>query len=473
MLKIAEERARLYRLVSGRLSVDRCDAAAQGGTMMLAMNRRNALILGVAATASACASARGAGFANTSEDAAFSDAALREILGRLDEGPGLAAGGPGELAIAAHLEERFAAFGYGIEKQEVMAPAFDARETAVHLGAATINVVAQAIPTLTGPQGVTAPLRLWRDASDTTAVANAIAVIPLPHARHSRLGSSLIMPRLNAAIAGGARAAVLVTFGPSGETIILNADFNRPAAQIPVAVIGPREGAPLLVAAEKGEEARLVIDGRVYRRPTPNLIGRIAGRGPMLVVSTPRTGWLKCVAERGPGVASFLALAEWAAAALPRNDLFFVATTAHEYDNGGSLAFINGPAPKPEDVALWVHLGAGFASRDYHEAADGSLRPLPGVDSQRYLMGSDETTAVLARLFAGQPGLERAYPSSGGAAGELMEILNHGYAPAFGMFAGNRYHHTTLDRADNVHPAAMRSAAIATRDAIREMLLRS
>jgi hypothetical protein len=387
----------------------------------------------------------------------------------LDRGGDLVTGGAAELALADHVDTTLRAAGFETFRQPVEAPGFAVRQALVEIAGGSVPVAPQAVVAPTGPAGVAAPLSLWRHADDSAAARGAIAVVMLPFARHSRLGAPVIRQRLDAAVAAGAAAVVLVTDGPTGETLWLNSD-GKPPAPVPVAVVGPKPGAPLIEAAVAGAAGRLVIDGDAFTARSANVWGRIGGRGPALVVSTPRTGWTRCVAERGPGLATFLALARWAPAALPANDLVFLTTTAHEYDNAGGLRFLEELAPPPASTALWTHLGAGFAARDFHELGGWQLRPLPGVDSQRYLVGTDGTLPVLRAAFAGEPGLENAYSSSAGSAGELQEILGHGYSPCFGMYGAHRFHHAVPDRLDKADPAHVRRAALAVRRSIVELL---
>jgi hypothetical protein len=376
-------------------------------------------------------------------------------------------GSAGDFALATEAQARLAALGFSLERQSIRVPVFEADASFLETPGGVVDVFAQRRVVSTGPDGLRAPLRLWRDEADTEGIAGAIALVELPHARHSQLIASPIRTRLEAALAGRPAAIVLITHGPTGETLILNAPFAAPFAETPIVVLGPAPGQPALAAARRGETGRLTVHGRAGEADSFNIIAKRPGRGPLLVVSTPRTGWTPAVAERGPGFATFLALAQWAVSALPDASLLFLCTTAHEYDNEGGLRFINSDlAPKPADVALWVHLGAGFAGRAHHELGGWTLAPLPSVDEQRFLVGSEELVATLRAAFAGQPGLGVAYPAQVGAAGELGEILAHGYAPAFGLFGAHLRHHAMSDRIGMTDPRWVRQAALAVRDVI-------
>lgn len=451
--------------------------------MAQSINRRDALLLGAAGlSASGCAATQSAVSSAAAPPSAalapfdpFVGPEIEEILRRLDAGPGLASGGPGDLELAAHVGGKLGAAGFAVERQPIAAPAFELRKAAVIHGAGSTEITPQAVVVQTPAEGVAAPLRLWRDETDAAAVKGAIAVVILPFARHSRIGAAAIKSRLDGVVAAGAVAVVLVTDGPTGETILLNTEPARPPARVPVAVVGPARAGALIAQARAGAAGRFVVDGTNTTRDTLNVIGRLTGRAPgssdgVVVVSTPRTGWLRCVAERGPGLAIFLTLARWAPRAFPKRDLVFVAAGAHEYENAGSGAFLASNAPDPAKTALWVHLGAGFAARDFHEAGGYELRPLPSVDPQRYLVGSDACLAVLRRAFAGQPGLEAAYSPAAGSAGELTGILARGYPRAFGMYASHRFHHTSGDRLDKTDPEFIRTVGRSVARAMAEIL---
>jgi hypothetical protein len=433
------------------------------------ITRRRALT-GLAGGGAALAASGCAGMGVTAgEDGPFSEAALGETLRFLDEGDALRSGLGGDRRLAAFVANRLAQFGYTVERQSVIAQGFAARRMQVGWSGGVVEVEAQHIVTPTGPDGVEGPLKLWRPGAETPGASGALAVILLEKARHSRLGSPNIMGPLRRAIEGGARGVILVTDGPTGDTILLNADPSGPAASVPVAVVGPKPGAGLVAAAERGETGRLVLDGEVTARGTSNVFGRITGRGPLVVISTPRTGWTRCVAERGPGLSTFLAMAEWAPQGLAGHDLLFLTNGAHEYDNQGAHEFLAQHAPRPDATALWVHLGAGFAARQFREVAPYVMEPTAAADPQRFLVGTEDLMPVLTTAFAGLDGLAPR-PAAQGAAGELGEILAKGYRPCFGMYGSHAWHHVDGDRIAMTGPELVRPVALAVRAAVRRTL---
>ena len=130
-----------------------------------------------------------------------------------------ASGGPGDNACGAWLEETLRGWGYVCRRQPFDVPCFEARQATLSSGPAQATVIPQAIVAPTGPQGLTAPLRL---ASDRGDLSGAIAIVVLPYARWAALAQPPVAQALNQAFSRGAAAAVLVTTGPTGEAIALN-----------------------------------------------------------------------------------------------------------------------------------------------------------------------------------------------------------------------------------------------------------
>jgi hypothetical protein len=432
-------------------------------------SRRHVVI--AAAAAATCGSPRaGAGENRRDAPAApdpFDRARLAEHLRMLDSAADLRSGSPGDLALAAALAQHLERAGFSLSRQVLQTPHFKVGASRLQSDRESVDVVPQEIVTSTGPKGVEGRLRVFSPGDDPRQLRGTIALVMLPHGRHSQLTAPAVSIPLDAALSGDPVAVVLITNGPTGETIMLNAPLRRPYAAKPIAVLGPKPGAGLLASARDGKRARLVIDGAAGVRETVNILARIDRGGPLLVVSTPRTAWTPAVAERGPGIAAFLSLADWAPTALPRTSLLFVNTGAHEFDNAGGLHFLTSDqAPDQREVALWVHLGAGFAARAHHDLGGGRLLPLSSPDPQRFLLGTEDLLPALRDGFRGQPGLEDPYPVSAGAAGELAEIAAAGYRPVFGLFGAHLRHHTMNDRLAMTDPGWLREAVLAVRGVI-------
>jgi len=432
------------------------------------LTRRAAILAGAGAAAlTGCGRLEG-----QSEAAPIDASEIEDALRFLDTGPALLSGGPGDRRAANLIREALRAAGYSLVEQDVTAPVFESRRCSITIDGAETALGIQPHMRTTEAQGITAALQLWRDSSDTDLLAGKIAVLILPAARHSQLLSPLIRNRIHAALEGGPAGIILITDGPTGETIYLNAPAQADdmPSPVPIAVLGPKPGAGVIEAAKQGRTAVMVIDGTLSATATPNIAGRLERSSNWIVVSTPRTGWTRAVAERGPGFAVFLSLLKRLPAEFPGHSILMLSTTAHEYDNLGSHAALEDLAPPRQDIALWLHLGAGFAARDFHEIGRHLLAPLSSADPQRFLLGSDALLPALRTAFAGLPGLEQAYPISAGAAGELAEIAQRGFEPVFGMFGAHRFHHAEADRYDKTDPALVAAVGQAALGALRAIL---
>ena len=171
------------------------------------------------------------------------------------------------------------------------------------------------------------------------------------------------------------------------------------------------------------------------------------------MISTPQSGWFTCAAERGPGIALFLALAKWAKEQDRR--FLFVSTSGHELDGIGMRAFLaSKAAPKVDDVACWVHLGAGIATWNFDELT-GEIKDPKEVNPRRYLMTNAAMEPLLTPVFADLPGLK---PNTELKLGETKIILEAGYA-GFGFAGRNLYHHTALDKPEMTGPTILEPVA--------------
>jgi hypothetical protein len=355
-----------------------------------------------------------------------------------------ASGGPGDTAAGEWIEGELRAAGFDVVRQPFQAPYFDATTAILASGTAVSEVIPQAIVV---PGTVTGPLVSVGTPCATQDLDGAVALVELPYQRWSTATAKPVRDTVAAALAAGATGAVIVTSGPTGEALALNAPADRPLFGRPAAILAPNDAKPFRLAAQTRAPATLTLAGRGGMRPAFNLAGKIErGAGSWVVVSTPRSGWFTCAGERGPGIAVWLSLARWAVKGLPAHNLLFTCNSGHEYENLGSAHLIQEIAPRPAETALWLHLGANVAARDWHDFGS-RLEPLPSADPQRILVVSPGLLHAARSAFAGLPGLEAPYPSTEGGAGELSNILAAGYPRVAGIFGAHRYHHAKTDDA--------------------------
>jgi hypothetical protein len=357
-------------------------------------------------------------------------------------------GGPGDTATARWVSGRLRKSGYRIQESVFDAPFFVKRAARLSTGSTSVPVVPQAPVVPTTARGVTGRLALVdAEAADVGDVAERIALVVAPFARHAALFADRGIGKTVVDAAGrGAAAILIVTTGPTREAVALNAP-EQPFVPVPTAVLAPKLAEPFVAAARSGALATLVLDGESTHRHSLNVLGRINRGDRWLGISTPRSGWYGCVAERGTGTAVFLELADWAVQRFPDLSVFVMNTGGHEYFFAGShRAIVQGP-PAASTV-VWAHIGATLAARDAEER-DGRWVMLDRADPQRSLMASAAVRDAATRAFAGLSGLEQAGEIRS-QAGELSTFTDRGYTKAFAVIGQHRWFHTVGDTLDCV-----------------------
>ncbi len=384
---------------------------------------------------------------------------------------GKQAGGAGDNDCGAWLAAELDGAGFAVERQAVSVPFFAPERCELLCAEGRAPVWPQPIVRPTPAGGIAARIvRVDADGHAAASLAGAIALVDLPSGRWSSALSPRIGAPIEAAFAAGARAAVAITNGPTGKVIALNADGRAPMFAGPVALLAPTDAPPFLAAASRGEQAALHVAGQSGRRPAFNLIGRIDRGAPRwLIVSTPRSGWFTCAGERGGGIAAWLDLARWLPGAAPGFNLAFICNSGHEYEYLGAEEMLREIAPRPAETAFWLHLGANVAARDWHEAV-GEMWPLPGTDSQRYLVASPSLLPAARREFAGLAGLEAPYASDVLSAGELTNVIAAGYPLVAGVFGIHRFHHVAADDERCVDAGEVARATAAFRRLVAHVL---
>lgn len=411
--------------------------------MQQRLNRREAIALGLALPIVGSAAA-------ATRDERALPALIEDVRHYSALGPHRT-GSAGNNAALAWIESRLARAGFTVDRQPVAYPDHDVRAAFIGIGQTIIPGIAQHPAGPTGADGLHRPLVLADDQAGTVDVKGRIAVIRLPYARHSSILEARTARPLRAAIDAGAAGLILVTRGPTAEALALNAPLDHPIAGVPSLVVAPRDADPLIAAAARGDGARLVVDAAPSVASSANLVAHRPGQGRSIVVSTPLSGWFACAGERGSGVAVFLRLAAVLATHYPTADLRFAGFVGHEREYVGGDLFVTDRAPPPDDVRLWVHIGAGFAARDWHEVSDRQLMPLPSVDPQRYLLSPEAWIDALRPIVRGLPGFESPYPATvENSAGEARHILERGYAPMVTTIGAHRFHHARQDDAEKV-----------------------
>jgi hypothetical protein len=349
---------------------------------------------------------------------------------------------PGDQATTGWLRSRLASMGYACELHDFGFELFEPQKT--HLKSPDGRLIPllpawQPVPTRDG--GLSGVLSLGTGEAHEPGGISLVAIPYMPAGSFHAKGQ---MEPITAAIAAGAGAVIAITEGPTGEVIAMNAspDLRWP---VPVVLTAPKEGEALRRLALQRATVRLVSEGRSEPSARAhNLIARKPGSGRRLVISTPKSGWFACAGERGSGIAVALALASWAVSRLAA-PVTFISTSGHEFEGLGGKLLLKDHAPAPDDVALWVHIGANVACNAV-SFGDGPPKRLDGPSQQRGIQATEALIPLLKQAFAGQVGYEKPIQADPARAiGEAAVFLEAGYAPLIGLVGAHPLHHTPMD----------------------------
>ena len=349
------------------------------------------------------------------------------------------------------MTDHLQANGFSVTHKQFSVRQYFPEETRLQVGNLEIEAEPQ-WPVIPLSGLLEAPLVAWREEGNNLALDGAIALVIFPYLPRSRISLPEYKQAIDGARLAGAKAIVAVTEGPSGEIIYMNADLPMEEIGIPIVLVGGKDKEKLEAAAMQGETARLVLSGRVEESAKgSNTLGKRERAGKWVIVSTPQSGWTHAAGERGPGIALWRALVKWAAEDDGDTSYLFLSNSGHEIGNKGmEEAFDDhGFMPPPEQVKLWVHLGAGIATYDGEQMPDG-LALTNKANRSRYLVTSLKTWPDAVRNFAGIPGLFPIPIIDGLLAGETEVIHARGYTPLMGFFGNNTFHHVRDDRADTI-----------------------
>ena len=209
------------------------------------------------------------------------------------------------------------------------------------------------------------------------------------------------------------------------------------------------------LTAAAGHTARLTAHVTRKTATGSNVYCRVPGRDPALapltVVTPESAGWV-CTAERGGGIAAWLALLRHFAANRPARDVVFIATSGHELGHLGLEHFLATKYAPPSHG--WIHLGANFAAVDSRIRLQASDREL--MASAEGSLSAHGVTVSTTTPLGERPG------------GEARNVYDLGERYVSLLGSNRWFHHpddrwpTTvdLDRTERVARAVL---AIATR----------
>ena len=374
-------------------------------------------------------------------------------------------GSRGAEAAMAWIEHELASAGYQVNSQTLTMPRqYELDHAHLRIGDAAL----EAFPHWWLPED-RATFALSAQLGNDADAAGKLIWVALPHDRSAYLNDSH-RTAIHQAARRNPVAIVLTIDNPANDIFTYNANQDDAPWPVPVIVVAARHKPLLAKALNDGTVISVDIAGR-YRRDVPgrNLIGRLdRGASQTIVISTPVTSWFNSTGERGPGIASFLALARHAAGRQCDTNLVFVATAGHEIGHGGMETFLRDGAPAPSAVKAWIHLGASNAC--HHWTQDGEDWHTDGsVDSaSRRLVMSPSVQTMISEQFRQIDAVR--FIADKEAIGELRDVKAAGYRDFFGMAGSHRFFHTPTDGPQTTSAAILEPVARAFASALDALM---
>jgi hypothetical protein len=363
------------------------------------------------------------------------------------------AGMPSEARTANWMQERLAQMGYQTDLQKFPIPTIlNPGGYLVAAGSLTDLFPQWFAPAASLGKMIEAPLQLL----NAPAGLPSIRVVPKPVAASGNWGPA--QDALVQEAAGkGAVGLLMAAEVKSGDVYAFNQHTTQ-ALPIPVALLAQRMLPALVAIAERGDAtAQMTLMGDLTDTQSINVVARKAGRGRMLVISTPMTGWFHCGAERGPGVAMALRIASMLAQS--KRPVLVLCTGSHEIGHAGMAHALKNGAPDPADVAFWFHFGASLGAI--------KLDAQYGVTSPQFVVGTPTSEVwVRSAMASSMRGYANGNSATPGEAGQVMGAGHLRFAGMIGTFPG---FHTPGDRGEAIDYAQLEKIAQASETLIARM----
>ena len=359
-------------------------------------------------------------------------------------------GTDGDRRTSAWLTQQAADAGVSCKQPEFELQRWVPRRCDVRIGQKVVEGTPLFDGGTTGAQGVRAPLRdLANDAPSRPSAENTIGL--------AKFGTAA-SPESNQALALARHAnehPALVAVSKMNEAVpglaLQNADSFASPFGPPVLQVATEHEAWLQAAAASGREAHVTVDVGKETALASNVEVHIQGHrselAPLFVI-TPKSSWWVSTAERGGGIAVWLALLRHFASHRPARDVHLMATSGHELGHLGLKAQLRALASQP--VYAWIHLGANFACVDSEVRLQTSAAHLR--DTALAAMSEEGITPATETPPGTRPG------------GEARDIFDRGDA-YISYLGSNAWFHHPDDRWPNtidLHTATQLTKAMIT-----------
>jgi hypothetical protein len=256
----------------------------------------------------------------------------------------------------------------------------------------------------------------------------------------------------------GAVGVIVPTGDPEGEIVLRNAESIRDPFQLPILQVEPSHVKRLRSQLIIGGSAILKIDGHRLSSTATNILANLKpadnGDRPGIGVMTPKSGWFTCAAERGGGLAAWLAIAEAMNEWSERPSSFhFSATGGHELGHQGLIHHLKTSKSDENGMShpahTWLHLGASIGAK--HVDAMRGPNVIEGKKRGARLSASSQSLMTLAESAMNEAAINpfEYFPEPVGTqvGGEARDIASRG-GKFISFRGGHHYFHSPQDTVD-------------------------
>jgi len=256
----------------------------------------------------------------------------------------------------------------------------------------------------------------------------------------------------------GAVGVIVPTGDPDGKIVLRNAESIRAAFELPVLQVEPGAIKQLRSRLIIGGSAILTIDAHRLSSTATNVIANLesadASGKPGIGIMTPKSGWFTCAAERGGGLATWLAIAEamnkWRARP---SSFHFSATGGHELGHQGLIhhlkTYKSDQSGMTHPAHTWLHLGASIGAKHVDvmrgtNAIEGKMKGARISASSESLMNLAESSINDANISAFE---YLPDPVGTPVGGEARDIASRG-GKFISLRGRHHYFHSPQDTVD-------------------------
>src|SRR5258705_1623374 len=246
------------------------------------------------------------------------------------------AGSPAGAASAAYILARFRAAGMETGIETFRFPAFVLHGSSLRAGARPVVHDVLAYSGCGAVEGLLPPVGTGEPADcDGRDLAGRVVLVERNVTYHRSA-------QYREAVARGAFGLVYVSHAPDNLVQIGTiADPEGGLGRIPAVSVGERDGRELIAQARNGDTlASLRVDASVEPGTGQNVVGRLPGKGPALLIGAHHDTWHAGSTDNGTGVAVLIELAEQMARAPGRRPIAFVAYDGEELGLFGGYDFL-------------------------------------------------------------------------------------------------------------------------------------